>query len=489
MKRMVKLTMTEKKTVRTRMAPSPTGEYHIGHIRTLLYNYAFAKKHNGQFIIRIEDTDQKRLVPGAQERILEVIRDYGLSWDEGPDIGGPHGPYVQTQRLDIYKKYIQELIDKGLAYYCFCTTERLAEMRQKQQALKQIPKYDRYCLNLTKEEIEDKIKSGIPYTIRMKVPDNEIISFHDAVRGEIKISTNEVDDQVLIKSDGIPTYHFAVVVDDHLMEITHVMRGDEWISSAPKQILLYRYFGWEVPIFAHLPVFLDPGGKGKMSKRHGSVSARSFLEAGYLPEALLNFLMLLGWNPGTDQEIFSLDEFIKEFTIEHLHKKQPVFDQKKLNYLNGFYIRQKSDEELANLLKSFIVNYDHETILKLVPLLKERITTLKDAADLTRFVFEDIEYDKELLLQRKTTSEMALEMLTKSKEVLQNVNEWNFETIQNQLMELIKINNWNIGQFFMVFRVAICGSAFTIPVVESLPVLGKENTLRKIDIAISKLSG
>jgi glutamyl-tRNA synthetase len=487
---MLKLTMNQTQTVRTRMAPSPTGEYHIGHIRTLLYNYAFAKKHNGQFIMRIEDTDQKRFVPGAQERILQVIKDYGLCWDEGPDIGGPYGPYVQTQRLDIYKKYIQELLDKGLAYYCFCTPERLNEVREKQRALKQIPKYDRHCLNLSKEEVESKIKAGAPYTIRMRVPDNEVIAFHDAVRGEIKINTNEIDDQVLIKSDGIPTYHFAVVVDDHLMKITHVMRGDEWISSAPKQILLYRYFGWDIPVFAHLPVFLDPAGKGKMSKRHGTVSARSFLDAGYLPEALLNFLMLLGWNPGTDKEIFSLDEFVQEFSLEHLHTKQPIFDRKKLDYLNGYYIRQKTDEELTKLLLPFVPNADYDTLIKLVPLLKERITTLKDAADLTKFIFEDEDYDKDLLLQRKATPESAAEMISKARETLIAIDEkdWIFENIQSKLMDLIKANNWNVGQFFMVFRVAICGSPFTLPVVECLPILGKTKTIKKMEQASSKLS-
>jgi glutamyl-tRNA synthetase len=480
--------MVDSKNVRTRMAPSPTGEYHIGHIRTLLYNYAFAKKFNGQFVIRIEDTDQKRLVEGAQDRILQVIRDYGLSWDEGPDIGGPYGPYVQTQRLDIYKKYIQELLHKGLAYYCFCTPERLTEMREKQQALKQIPKYDRHCLNLSQEEIEENLHNGVPYTIRLKVPDNEVITFYDAVRGEIKINTNEIDDQVLIKSDGIPTYHFAVVVDDHLMNISHVMRGDEWISSAPKQILLYRYFGWEVPVFAHLPVFLDPSGKGKMSKRHGSVTARSFLDDGYLPEALLNFLMLLGWNPGDDREIFSLEDFVKEFSLEHLHKKQPIFDRKKLDYINGYYIRQKTDEELAKLLVPFLPEADFDTILAFVPLLKERISTLKDAADFIKFAFEDIDYNQELLLQRNTTKELADDMLNKARELLFNINDWNFDQIQTRLLNLIKENNWNVGQFFMVFRVAVCGSAFTLPVVESLPIIGKEKTLYKLDIALSKLN-
>jgi glutamyl-tRNA synthetase len=259
---MIKLAMIENKTVRTRMAPSPTGELHIGGLRTLLYDYALAKKNNGQFIIRIEDTDQKRYVEGSQERILQVIKDYGLSWDEGPDIGGDYGPYVQTQRLDIYQKYAKDLIEKGGAYYCFCTQDRLDDLRATQKANKQLPRYDQHCLTLTKDEIQKNLDNKVPYTIRLKVPKNETIILDDLIRGKIKFNTNDVDDQVLIKSNGIPTYHFAVVIDDHLMKITHVFRGEEWITSAPKHVLLYRYFDWQIPHFAHLTVLLNSDGKG-----------------------------------------------------------------------------------------------------------------------------------------------------------------------------------------------------------------------------------
>jgi glutamyl-tRNA synthetase len=469
--------------VRTRMAPSPTGDYHIGHMRTLLYNYALARQSNGQFIIRIEDTDQKRFIEGAEDRILQVIKDYGLSWDEGPDIGGPYEPYVQSKRLNIYQKYIKQLLDKNLAYYCFCTEDRLSEMRTVQKAAHQIPKYDRQCQKLTPEEVKTNLDKGIPFVVRLKVPDNEIITFTDAVRGEIKINTSEVDDQVLIKSDGIPTYHFAVVIDDYLMKITHILRGDEWISSTPKQILLYRYFGWELPQFAHLPVLLDPSGVGKMSKRRGSVSARSFLEAGYLPEALLNFLMLLGWNPGTDKEIYSLNDFVKDFSISRLHKKQPVFDLTKLDYLNGLYIRQRSIEELTPYFKKFLPQASPEQIEVLVPVLKDRLVKFADLTDSVKFLFEDVGYDRELLLKKGTDPKLAVEMLEESKKVVEK-----FEDLQNKFMELIKNNNWNTGDFFMVFRVAICGSAFTPPVVECLPALGRDNTLRKLDIAIQKLT-
>jgi glutamyl-tRNA synthetase len=481
---MVKLAMIDTKNVRTRMAPSPTGELHIGGLRTLLYDYALAKKNNGQFILRIEDTDQKRLVAGSQERILQVIKDYGLTWDEGPDIGGPYGPYVQTERLEIYQKYIKELIDKGFAYYCFCSQERLDDLRATQKAAGQVPKYDQHCLHLSKEEIQKNLDAKIPYTVRLVIPKNETIIFDDLIRGKIKFNTNEVDDQVLIKSNGIPTYHFAAVVDDHLMEITHVFRGEEWLTSTPKHLLLYRYFNWEAPLFAHLTVLLNPDGKGKLSKRSGSTHARSFLDEGYLPEAMLNFLMLLGWNPGTDQEFFTLDQFIDAFSLDHLHKKSPIFDRKKLDYFNGYYLRQKTDDQLFDLFKKFLPLASDDQIKILVPVLKERITKLSDLPIQTKFLFENVEYDKELLLKKGTDSKLAIDMLTKSKEIISS----SFDNLSEKIMDLIKSNNWNTGEFFMVFRVAICGSVFTPPVVECLPALGLEKTLEKLDIAINKLN-
>jgi len=477
---MLKLPMS---TVRTRMAPSPTGDIHIGSLRTALYAYAFAKKNNGQFILRIEDTDQKRLVEGSADRALKIFKDFGLIYDEGPDVGGVYGPYIQTQRLDIYQKYIKELLDKGLAYYCFCTEERLDEMRQVQKAAHKVPKYDRHCLKLTPAEIEKNLKKGLPYVIRMKIPDNETIVFNDLIRGQIKFNTNDIDDQVLIKSNGIPTYHFAVVVDDHLMQISHIIRAEEWISSTPKHIILYRYFGWNVPEIAHLTVLLDPTHSGKMSKRHGSVFAQQFLDDGYLPEALLNFLMLLGWNPGTDQELFTLEEFIKEFSVEHLHKKAAIFDRKKLDYFNGLYIRQKSDSELFPYFKKFLQLASPEQVEGLIPVLKERLVKFSDLSEAVKFLFEDVEYDKELLLKKGTSPELATEMLQKSKELFSD-----FTDLQNRIMDLIQKNNWNTGEYFMVFRVAICGSAFTPPVVDCLPALGQEGTIRKIDIALKKLA-
>jgi glutamyl-tRNA synthetase len=480
---MLKSNMTQTKIVRTRMAPSPTGEVHIGTLRTGLYAYAMAKQAGGQFILRIEDTDQKRLVEGSGQRALEIFKKFGLNYDEGPDIGGPFGPYIQTQRLEIYKKYTQELLDNGHAYHCFCTQETLDEMREIQKAAKKIPKYDRRCLKLTPEEVKNKINNGEKFVVRMKIPDNETITFTDIIRGPIKFNTNEVDDQVLIKSNGIPTYHFAVVVDDHLMNISHIVRAEEWISSTPKQILLYQYFGWDVPQIAHLTVLLDPTHPGKMSKRFGSVFAQQFLDDGYLPEALLNFLMLLGWNPGTEQEIFSLTEFVKEFSVAHLHKKSPIFDRKKLDYFNGLYIRKLSDEKFSEYFKKFLPEINDDQIKILTPVLKERIIKFSDLKESLKFLFTDVDYSKDLLLKKGTDSKLALIMLQKTKELLSD-----FDNLSEKILNLVKENNWNMGEYFMVFRVAICGSAFTPPVVECLPALGKENTIRKIDIAMLKLS-
>lgn len=480
---MLKSTMPDNKLVRTRMAPSPTGDVHIGSLRTALYAYAYAKKNNGQFILRIEDTDQKRLVEGSADRALKIFKDFGLVYDEGPDIGGPYGPYVQTQRLNIYQKQIKELLDRGHAYYCFCTEERLEKMRQAQKTAKKIPKYDRHCLHLPPVEIEKNLKDGIPYVIRMKIPDNETVIFNDLIRGEIKFNTNDIDDQVLIKSNGIPTYHFAVVIDDHFMKISHIIRAEEWITSTPKHILLYRYFGWEVPKIAHLTVLLDPTHSGKMSKRHGSVFAKQFLDDGYLPEAILNFLMLLGWNPGTDRELFSLKDFISEFDFTHLHKKSATFDRKKLDYFNGLYIRQKSNTELKPYFNKFLPKASDKQIEILIPILKERLVKFGDLPETVNFLFKDIPYSRELLLKKGTSPKLAKDMLTNTRNLLSD-----FTDIQPRLMKLISDNSWNTGEFFMVFRVAICGSAFTPPVVDCLPALGKVNTLRKLDIAINLLN-
>ncbi|MFH1565686.1 MAG: glutamate--tRNA ligase [bacterium] len=478
--------------IRTRMAPSPTGEYHIGHIRTLLFNYALAKKMKGKFIIRIEDTDRNRFVKGATERILNVIKAYGLSWDEGPDIGGSYGPYVQSERLEIYKKYALELIDKGFAYYCFCSEEKLNEIRKKSAQEHKIPKYDRHCRKMSLEEAKERAKKE-PFVIRLKVPDNEVIEYTDLVMGKISINSDNLDDQILIKSDGYPTYHLAVVVDDHLMQISHVIRGSEWISSTPKHILLYKYFGWEMPQTGHITVFLDPSGEGKMSKRKGSVSAQSFLDNGFLPEAMLNFLALLGWSPKEGKEIFTLEEFIKNFDISDINKSNPIFDINKLKYFNGYYIRKLTNDELYNRLVVFDPSFeklDKEMLKKVVSLEKERLKTLGEFKDLTNFFFSDItsiEEIKNILIPKGRSLKEISEHLNSLIDVFSNIQPWDFnnlEKLEKSLKEKAVKLNWRVIDVFLPIRVAVTGSLVSPPLFETIEILGKEKTVERIKRAV-----
>ncbi|MBP9120921.1 MAG: glutamate--tRNA ligase, partial [Ignavibacterium sp.] len=326
-------------TPRVRFAPSPTGYLHVGGLRTALYNYLFAKRNNGTFVLRIEDTDRNRFVEGAVENLIKALKWAGLDFDEGPETGGDFGPYMQSQRLDIYKKYADELIEKGKAYYCFCTPERLKALKEEQEKQK-LPqaKYDKLCLHLTKKEVENKLASGIPKVVRLNVEENHTIKFDDIIREHVEFESNNVDDQVLIKSDGYPTYHLANVVDDHLMKITHVIRGEEWLSSTPKHVLLYDAFDWERPIFAHLPLLLNPD-RSKLSKRQGDVAVEDYRDKGFLKDALVNFVALLGWNAGDDREFYYIDELIKSFSLERVNKAGAVFDLQKLNWLNAEHLR------------------------------------------------------------------------------------------------------------------------------------------------------
>ena len=326
--------------VKVRFAPSPTGYLHIGGLRTALYNYLFAKNNHGKMLLRIEDTDQSRLVEGAIEGLIHSMNWAEIYHDEGPFIEegqikqkGDNGPYIQSQRLEIYNQYIKQLLDNGWAYHCFCSKERLDELREEQSRKGQTPKYDGHCRDLTKEKVQEKIEAGMEYVIRLKLPENRLVAFDDIVRGHIVVNTEDLDDQVLIKSDGYPTYHFAVIVDDHLMGITHVIRGEEWLPSTPKHVLLYEAFGWEAPKFVHLPNILNRDRK-KLSKRHGDVAVEDFIRKGYLPEALINFIALLGWSPGIDQEIFSMDELIELFDLKRVNKSGAIFDINKLNWMN-----------------------------------------------------------------------------------------------------------------------------------------------------------
>lgn len=454
------------------MAPSPTGELHIGGLRTALYDYAWAKKHRGQFILRIEDTDRERLIPGALERLSEIFADYGLNWDEGPKVGGKFGPYIQSERLAIYKKYADQLIKSGHAYYCFCTKERLEELHKKQVAQHQLPGYDRHCRDLSPKEVEHKLTTGTAHVIRLKVPDNEEIIFTDLARGEIKTNSGIIDDQILLKSDEYPTYHLAVVVDDHLMEITHIIRASEWISSTPKHILLYRFFGWEVPKIVHLSVFLDPFGQGKMSKRKGGVSARFFLEEGYLPEAMLNYLMLMGWNPGTENEIFTLDEFTSVFDLKDINIANQKFTYDKLNWFNQQYIRALDDTTLATRISKF-TSRDEGEVAKVLPLVKDRLVTLKDFDELTKYFFAPPEVDLKLFEKfpgTKSVLEQTISILNK---------DWNGKVLEEKAREYCTENQIKVGDYFMILRIAVTGKVATPPLWDIMEVIGNEETLNR----------
>ena len=476
--------------VRTRFAPSPTGFLHVGGAYQALLDFAFARKHKGKFVLRIEDTDPKRKVKGAEEAIYEGLEWLGIIPDESPKQGGPFAPYRQSERRSLYQKYAQILVEKGYAYYCFCSPERLKKVREEQARKHLPPMYDRHCRSLSRKEAERRAKKE-PFVIRLKVPENEVIVVKDLIRGEIKFQSRVVDDAILLKSDGFPTYHLAVVVDDHLMKITHVIRGEEWLSSAPKHILLYQYFGWKIPVFVHTPILRNPD-RSKLSKRHGHTSLLWYKEQGYLPEALINFLCLLGWSHPEGKEIFSLEEFIKLFDLKDLSPVGPIFDLKKLNWLNGQYIRKLSSEKLWQRLRPFVPKeWDLKKAKKIVPLEQERLTVLSDFPKLADFFFkEKLEYDKDLLVQKGKTVRETKEILSTVNCQLSVVNseEWNKEKIEKIGRELVEKTGWSARDLFMVLRVAISGKTATPPLFETMEVLGREKTLRRIQSALHYLS-
>jgi glutamyl-tRNA synthetase len=502
--------------IRVRFAPSPTGFLHVGGLRTALYNYLFAKHVGGIFILRIEDTDQKRFVEGALESLIKSLKWAGIEYDEGVFFEdnkivqkGDYGPYVQSERLELYKKYAEQLVKDGKAYYCFCKPERLSEMRKTQEAQKQPPMYDQYCLkNLSQEQIEKNLKNNVPCTIRLKIPENEVVEFTDMIRGKVSISTNTIDDTVLLKSDGFPTYHLANVVDDHLMQISHVIRGEEWVPSTPKHILLYKAFGWEIPQFAHLPLLLNPD-KTKLSKRQGDVSVEDYVQKGYLKEAIINFVALLGWNPGkgSTQEIFSLEELVKNFELEKVHKAGAVFDLKKLNWINGQYIKKMSTEELYEKAFPFLKekdfykswNMDHGTwndeerkkyIEKVLTIEKERLENLSQIGESNRYFFEEIEYDKKLLEWKKMDNDQLKKSLNFSKEILDNISkdEWQLKTLEEKLVNApAAYEGAGRGELLWPLRVALTGKEKSPSPFEIAWVLGKEESLKRIEKAIDKI--
>jgi len=467
------------------MAPSPTGTYHVGNLATLLKNYAWAKHHGGRFILRLEDTDQRREVAGAAEQIMEVIRLYGLDWDEGPDKGGPYQPYRQSERLEIYRGYVDQLIDQGHAYYCFATSQELAEMRQDQQRRGLPPRYDGRYRDLPLAEARARVADGQPYVVRLKVPLDQRIAFTDLVRGKIEVSSADIDDQVILKSDGFPTYHLASVVDDHLMDISHVLRGEEWISSTPKHVVLYRALGWQPPVYAHLPVFLNPDGKGKMSKRNGQVSAQGFLDQGYLPEAMLNFLMILGWAHPEETEVLSLAEYVRCFDPADVSAKSVVFDLGKLNWLNGIYIRRLSADQLLERLRPFVPgDAPQDKLSDYLELVKDRLVKLNDFEALTAFWYRPVRHQADQLL-KKSSAEQVVSQLKTTSQGLAAVTpaNWHAEQIETVVRKLQLNNHWSKRQYFMLVRYAVTGQTATPPLFETMAVLGKSETLARLNQA------
>lgn len=509
--------------IRLRFAPSPTGYLHIGSLWAAWFDYIIAKSLGGKFILRIEDTDQNRLVKGAMENLIEVLEWAGISFDESPKIGGSYGPYVQSERLAIYKAHSEEIIAKGGAYRCFCAPERLEQMRREQELKKMPPRYDRLCRSLSKNDISKKIRAGEKFVIRQKMPVSGEIIVYDELRGEIKFKAEGLDDQVLIKSDGFPTYHFASVVDDHLMKISFVTRGQEWIPSFPKNFLLYKSFGWEAPKFLHFPVILDKAG-GKLSKRKGNVAVEEYRDKGYLPEALLNFCVLMGWHPKDEREILSLDEIIKKFKIKDMGTSPAVFDSEKLDYFNGYYIRKLPLDKLTSLCLPYltsegmieeITNYDppaggrstnkipdkfknkftgeeisFEHIKKIVALEQERLKKLSDISQATEFFFTDkLDYAPELLIWKKMSPADAKKNLAEILETLKKIpaDSWTDDIIEEAVMTHIQAKKGKVGEYLWPMRASLTGRTASPGPFQVAEVLGREKSLERIRQGIEKV--
>jgi glutamyl-tRNA synthetase len=479
--------------VRVRFAPSPTGYLHVGGLRTALYNFLFARRNGGSFILRIEDTDRTRYVEGAVENLIRTLHWAGLEYDEGPERGGPAGPYVQSERLGLYRAHVQTLLDAGFAYYAFDTAEELEAMRKEQEKLRLSPKYDRRALALSPDDVNAKRAAGIPAVVRMKVPDDTTVAFDDSIRGRVEFSSAQVDDQVLLKSDGYPTYHLANVVDDHLMGITHVIRGEEWLSSTPKHVLLYRAFGWSIPQFAHLPLLLNPD-KSKLSKRQGDVAVEDYRKQGYLPEALVNFVAFLGWNPGDERELFELDELIREFSLERVGKSGAVFNREKLDWLNAQHVRRKTDGELVLLLRRAMKErriddtaFDDAYLAKVVAAMRERMVFVHDIVVNSPYFFSPPgSYDEAVLIKRwKAETPVHLAAVIKAFEGAAGSTKEEFEVALKGVAASL---GTSVGELIHPLRLAVSGVGAGPGLYDIFSILGRDETVRRIHSALKKLS-
>jgi glutamyl-tRNA synthetase len=478
--------------VRVRFAPSPTGFLHVGGLRTALYNYLFARRNGGTFVLRIEDTDRARYVEGAVDNLVRTLHWAGLEFEEGPGQGGDSAPYVQSERLAIYRDHAAKLLNSGIAYYAFETPEELDAMRKEQERLRLPPKYDRRALRLSPEEVQRKRASGQPAVVRMKVPDDGVVAFEDIIRGRVEFAVAQIDDQVLLKSDGYPTYHLANVVDDHLMGITHVIRGEEWLSSTPKHILLYRAFGWEIPQFAHLPLLLNPD-KSKLSKRQGDVAVEDYRKQGYLPEALVNFVAFLGWNPGDAREIFSLEELSGEFLLERVGKSGAVFNREKLDWLNAQHLRKKSDAEILPLLRAALKEaavddngFSDDFLLLVIRAMRERMVFVSDIVTKSPYFFSPpLTYDDAVVKKRwKAETPEHLRAVVKEFEGLPDGSKEGFEQALRTIAASLGVS---IGELIHPLRLAVSGVGGGPGLFDLFWILGKEETIRRIQSALKRL--
>lgn len=472
--------------VRTRIAPSPTGAPHIGTAYIALFNYAFTRHHGGQFVLRIEDTDQVRSTRESESAILEALRWIGLPWDEGPDVGGPKGPYRQSERTAIYQAHCHELLETGRAYPCFCTTERLSELRLQQEANKERIGYDGHCSALNPTEVKQRMGAGEPYVVRLRTPSEGECVMQDRFRGEIRIPWETIDDQILLKADGFPTYHLANVVDDHLMEITHVIRGEEWISSTPKHLLLYAAFGWTPPVFAHLPLLRNPD-KSKLSKRKNPTGILFYRQAGYLPEALLNFLGLMAYSPADGEEVFDVAKMTESFDLARVSLGGPIFDVQRLLAFNGRYIRALSCEALLGRLKSWMLN--DSTWSALVPLSQPRLNQLTDFVPLTAFVFADrLVLDAADLTKGFEDPVRVAELLQIAQWEMERARGWDADAIKALFLLISEKENLKFKQLLSIFFVALTGSAVSLPLFDAMAVMGRDLSLRRVQYALEVLS-
>jgi len=486
--------------VRVRFAPSPTGHMHLGSARTALYDYLIARKTGGKFILRIEDTDFKRYVPGAEQELIDGLRWLGIDFDEGPDIGGPYGPYRQSERKEIYLSYAQNLVESGHAYYCFCKPDRLSKVREEQQKRKEAPHYDGTCRSLSIEEAKRRIVSGESYVIRFKTPKEGSTTVTDLLRGEITVENRTLDDYILVKSDGWALYHLAAMVDDHLMKITHVIRGSEWLPSLPLHSLILRALGWQEPVWVHLSVFLKPSGKGKMSKREKddllkdgySIFIKDLQDLGYTPEAVVNWVALMGWSYDDHTEFFTLNELVEKFNLEHLNPSPAAINFTKLDHFNGLHIRNLEDEELARRITPYFVAQgimtDADTIKKIAPILKERIATLDEAVEMAGFFFKTRVFpNAEELLPKGLTSAQTWAILSDSHIILSGITNFTHKEIEEPMREYVERSGLSAGQVFGVLRVAVTGQKVSPPLFESMEIIGKTVVLERINQAIKLL--